>query len=105
MTLLPTKMVPAQCQGCCQRNLLPHDDAPDALHRRTSAIGNFTVGLLLADQRLSGEWQAPIFWRIDLFLHSAISSAMSPAITGELPVLPVAHGDNPTALPYPSISR
>jgi hypothetical protein len=30
---------------------------------------------------------------------------MSPAITGELPLLPVAHGDNPIALTYPSISR
>ena len=51
MTLLPTKLVLAHRQGCYRRNLLAHDDAPDALDRRTSASGNYTVGLLLAGQR------------------------------------------------------
>ena len=79
------------------------------LHLLTPAIpyaNSFEHGWLeLAGQRFSGERQAPISWRTDFFLYSAISSALSLAFTGELPVLPVAHGNNPTALPYPSISR
>ena len=92
--------------ACLQKDLAWARSPLNSVHPTLSGgTLNWPEWLLLADQRLSGEWQAPISWRTDLSLYSAISSALSPAITGELPVLPVAHGDNPTALPYLSISR